>query len=231
MPMLEARGVSKVYETRGVETVALRGVDLSIEGGEFTALAGPSGSGKTTLLNLFGGLDAPTEGVVILDGDDLGSLTSSQLAEERLHKLGFVFQAYNLIPVFSARENVEFVMELQGVAPAERRRRAMAILEEVGLGDLADKRPLEMSGGQQQRVAVARAIVSQPRVVLADEPTANLDSKTAGTLLDLMEELNREHGVTFVFSTHDPMVIEKARRTVRLRDGAVVADERKAAAS
>jgi putative ABC transport system ATP-binding protein len=231
MSMLEARGVSKVYETRGVETVALRDVDLSIEGGEFTALAGPSGSGKTTLLNLFGGLDAPTEGVVVLDGDDLGALTSSQLAEERLRKLGFVFQAYNLIPVFSARENVEFVMELQGISPAERRRRAMAILEEVGLGDLADKRPLEMSGGQQQRVAVARAIVSQPRVVLADEPTANLDSKTAGTLLDLMEELNREHGVTFVFSTHDPMVIEKARRTVRLRDGTVVSDERKSAAS
>jgi len=231
MSMLEARGVSKVYEARGVETVALRNVDLSIESGEFTALAGPSGSGKTTLLNLFGGLDAPSEGVVVLDGDDLGSLTSSQLAEERLYKLGFVFQAYNLIPVFSARENVEFVMELQGVSPSERRRRAMAILEEVGLGDLADKRPMEMSGGQQQRVAVARAIVSQPRVVLADEPTANLDSKTAGTLLDLMEELNREHGVTFVFSTHDPMVIEKARRTVRLRDGAVVADERKTAAS
>jgi putative ABC transport system ATP-binding protein len=227
MSMLEAREVTKVYETRGVETVALRNVDLSIESGEFTALAGPSGSGKTTLLNLFGGLDAPTEGVVVLDGDDLGSLSSSQLAEERLQKLGFVFQAYNLIPVFSARENVEFVMELQGVSPSERRRRAMAILEEVGLGDLAEKRPLEMSGGQQQRVAVARAIVSQPRVVLADEPTANLDSKTAGTLLDLMEELNREHGVTFVFSTHDPMVIEKARRTVRLRDGAVVADERK----
>jgi putative ABC transport system ATP-binding protein len=227
MSMLEAREVTKVYETRGVETVALRNVDLSIESGEFTALAGPSGSGKTTLLNLFGGLDAPTEGVVVLDGDDLGSLSSSQLAEERLQKLGFVFQAYNLIPVFSARENVEFVMELQGVSPSERRRRAMAILEEVGLGDLAEKRPLEMSGGQQQRVAVARAIVSQPRVVLADEPTANLDSKTAGTLLDLMEQLNRQHGVTFVFSTHDPMVIEKARRTVRLRDGAVVADERK----
>jgi putative ABC transport system ATP-binding protein len=225
MSMLEARGVSKVYETRGVETVALRDVDLSIESGEFTALAGPSGSGKTTLLNLFGGLDAPTRGVVVLDGDDLGSLTSAQLAGERLRKLGFVFQAYNLIPVFSARENVEFVMELQGVPPAERRRRAMAILKEVGLDDLADKRPLEMSGGQQQRVAVARAIVSQPRVVLADEPTANLDSRTAGTLLDLMEELNREHGVTFLFSTHDPMVIEKARRTVRLRDGAVVADE------
>jgi putative ABC transport system ATP-binding protein len=225
MSMLEARGVSKVYETRGVETVALRDVDLSIESGEFTALAGPSGSGKTTLLNLFGGLDAPTRGVVVLDGDDLGSLTSAQLAGERLRKLGFVFQAYNLIPVFSARENVEFVMELQGVPPAERRRRAMAILKEVGLDDLADKRPLEMSGGQQQRVAVARAIVSQPRVVLADEPTANLDSRTAGTLLDLLEELNREHGVTFLFSTHDPMVIEKARRTVRLRDGAVVADE------
>jgi len=228
MSMLEARGVSKVYEPRGVETVALRNVDLSIESGEFTALAGPSGSGKTTLLNLFGGLDAPTEGVVVLDGDDLGSLTPSQLAEERLHKLGFVFQAYNLIPVFSARENVEFVMELQGVVASLRRERAGALLAEVGLEGLGDKRPLEMSGGQQQRVAVARAIASHPRIVLADEPTANLDSDTAGRLLELMLHLNEERGVTFLFSTHDPLVMDRARRSVRLKDGRIDADETRA---
>jgi len=227
--MLQARKLCKTYDTRGVETRALVDVDLEIESGEFTALAGPSGSGKTTLLNLFGALDLPTSGDVSLEGQSLAGLRPSELAELRLHKLGFVFQAYNLIPVLSARENVEFVMELQGVSPAERRARAEAVLAEVGLADLADKRPLEMSGGQQQRVAVARAIVSQPKVVLADEPTANLDSHTAANLLELMEEMNREHGVTFLFSTHDPMVIEKARRVVRLRDGAVVADERDAA--
>ncbi|MCP5056269.1 MAG: ABC transporter ATP-binding protein [bacterium] len=227
--MLEATDVSKVYETRGVETVALQGVNLSIGEGEFTALAGPSGSGKTTLLNLFGALDVPTRGVIRLEGQDLGALSSAELAHLRLQKLGFIFQAYNLIPVLSARENVEFVMELQGVHAAERQERAMAMLAEVGLGDMADKRPLEMSGGQQQRVAVARAIVSRPRVVLADEPTANLDSKTAETLLDLMQEMNQRHHVTFLFSTHDPLVIEKSRRTVRLRDGQVVDDERKAA--
>ena len=227
MAMLEARGVSKVYQTRGVETVALRHVDLSIESGEFTALAGPSGSGKTTLLNLFGGLDAPTEGVVVLDGDDLGSLSSAQLAEERLRKLGFVFQAYNLIPVFSARENVEFVMELQGISAAERRRRAMAILEEVGLGELADRRPMELSGGQQQRVGIARALVKGPTLVLADEPTANLDSVTATEIMALMQRLNQERGTTFVFSTHDPLVMDHATRLIRLRDGRVESDERR----
>jgi putative ABC transport system ATP-binding protein len=228
--MLEAKQVTKTYETRGVETHALRGVSLSIGEGEFTVLAGPSGSGKTTLLNLFGALDEPTSGEILLDGQNLGDLSSTELAELRLRKLGFVFQAYNLIPVFSARENVEFVMELQGVAPEERRRRALAMLHEVGLDGLEEKRPLEMSGGQQQRVAVARAIVSGPRVVLADEPTANLDSKTAGQLLDTMREMNHEHRVTFLFSSHDPMVIERADRVVRLRDGAVFADERRASA-
>jgi putative ABC transport system ATP-binding protein len=223
--VLEARGVTKVYETRGVETRALGGVDLRIEAGEFTALAGPSGSGKTTLLNMFGALDVPTSGQVLLEGEDLAGHSASDLARLRLEKLGFVFQAFNLIPVLSARENVEFVMELQGVGEAERRERALAILKEVGLEGLADKRPLEMSGGQQQRVAVARAIVSGPRVVLADEPTANLDSKTAENLLDLMVDMNRDHGITFLFSTHDPMVIAKARRRVRLHDGVVVADE------
>ncbi len=229
--MLEATDVTKVYDTRGVETRALDGVSLRVDAGEFTALAGPSGSGKTTLLNLFGALDAPTAGQLRLDDQQLDQLSSAQLARLRLQQLGFIFQAYNLIPVLSARENVEFVMELQGVPAAERRERALAVLHEVGLGEIADKRPLEMSGGQQQRVAVARAIVSNPRVVLADEPTANLDSKTAAALLDLMEEMNREHGVTFLFSTHDPMVIEKARRVVRLRDGRVVSDEQREAES
>jgi putative ABC transport system ATP-binding protein len=227
MPILEARDVTKTYDTRGVETPALRGVTLAIEPGEFSALAGPSGSGKTTLLNLFGALDVPTSGEVYLEGQALGGLPSSTLATLRLEKLGFVFQAYNLIPVLTARENVEFVMELQGVKPAERHARAEALLDEVGLADLGGKRPLEMSGGQQQRVAVARAIASRPRIVLADEPTANLDSKTAGQLLDLMHAMNREHGVTFLFSTHDPRVIAKASRVVRLVDGRIAEDERR----
>jgi putative ABC transport system ATP-binding protein len=229
MAILEARDVSKRYDVRGIETWALRGVSLAIEAGEFTVLAGPSGSGKTTLLNLFGALDAPSSGVVAIDGADLASLTRAELAALRLAKLGFVFQAFNLIPVFSARENVEFVMELQGVPAAERRERALAMLTEVGLEGLGDKRPLEMSGGQQQRVAVARAIVSRPSVVLADEPTANLDSQTATRLIETMERLNHERRVTFVFSTHDPQVIARAHRVVRLRDGQIVADERGAA--
>jgi putative ABC transport system ATP-binding protein len=228
VPILEARHLRKVYDTRSVQTLALDDVDLTIEQGEFTALAGPSGSGKTTLLNLFGALDSPTAGTVLLDGEDLSALSSSRLAELRLRKLGFVFQAYNLIPVLSARENVEFVMELQGVPAHQRGAKALALLAEVGLGELADKRPLEMSGGQQQRVAVARAIASEPRVVLADEPTANLDSETAGRLLDLMQQLNRERGITFLFSTHDPLVIDKARRTIRLRDGRIISDDHKA---
>jgi putative ABC transport system ATP-binding protein len=228
MATLEASNVSKRYAVRGIETWALRDVTLAIEPGEFTALAGPSGSGKTTLLNLFGALDVPSQGAIALDGVDLGTLGGSELAALRLAKLGFVFQSFNLIPVLSARENVEFVMELQGVAAGARRARALAMLAEVGREELAEKRPLEMSGGQQQRVAIARAIVSEPRVVLADEPTANLDSVTAARLIDLMERLNRERGVTFLFSTHDPQVIERARRVVRLRDGSVVADERDA---
>ncbi len=222
----EARGVRKVYDTRGVVTAALDGIDFRVQEGEFAALAGPSGSGKTTLLNMLGALDAPTEGKVFIDGEDLSRMSSGELSDLRLAKLGFVFQAYNLIPVFSARENVEFVMELQQVPAAERRERALAMLAEVGLEGLGDKRPLELSGGQQQRVAVARAIVGRPRMVLADEPTANLDSETAARLLELMGDLNREHGTTFLFSTHDPMVMEAARRLVRLRDGRIVDDSR-----
>jgi putative ABC transport system ATP-binding protein len=225
VPILEAEGLRKIYETRGVRTLALDGVDLALDEGEFAVLHGPSGCGKTTLLNLLGALDAPTEGTVRLEGRDLSELSAGELADLRLHKLGFVFQAYNLIPVLTARENVEFVMELQRIPATERRARAEAMLAEVGIGELADKRPLEMSGGQQQRVAVARAIVGRPRLVLADEPTANLDSHTASQLLDLMEALNREHGTTFLFSTHDPLVIGKARRRIRLLDGRVEADQ------
>jgi len=225
--LVELEGVHKHYDIRGVQTRAVDGVDLVIEDGEFAALAGPSGSGKTTLLNLIGALDIPDSGSVRIDGVELGSLSASERAELRLQQLGFVFQAYNLIPVLTARENVEFVMELQRVPTAERAARALALLEDVGLGGLGDKRPLEMSGGQQQRVAVARAIASHPRVVLADEPTANLDSTTAGQLLDLMEQLNRERRVTFLFSTHDPLVMERARRNVRLHDGKISQDETK----
>jgi putative ABC transport system ATP-binding protein len=228
--LLEAKGLKKVYDTRGVVTKALDGVDLEVEEGEFAALAGPSGSGKTTLLNLLGALDAPDEGTVRLDGEVYGELGAPELANLRLHKLGFVFQAYNLIPVFSALENIQFVLELQGTPPAARRERALEVLGQVGLEGLGEKRPLELSGGQQQRVAVARAIASRPRLVLADEPTANLDSKTARSLLDLMESLNCEHGVTFLFSTHDPIVMEVARRIVRMKDGRVSTDERKQAA-
>jgi putative ABC transport system ATP-binding protein len=221
----EAKGIRKIYDTRGVQTLALDGIDLTVHAGEFTALAGPSGSGKTTLLNILGALDAPTDGTVSIEGRDLARLSPAQLSDLRMHKLGFVFQAYNLIPVFTARENVEFVMELQEVSAGSRKQRALEVLEEVGLGGLGDKRPLEMSGGQQQRVAVARAIVARPTMVLADEPTANLDSETAARLLELMEQLNRNHGITFLFSTHDPAVMEAARRLVRLRDGRIVSDE------
>ena len=222
--ILQAVEVTKVYETRGVTTHALDGVSLQMDEGEFSAIAGPSGSGKTTLLNLLGALDTPTSGNVLLDGEELTTLDSAALAGLRLHKLGFVFQSYNLIPVLSACENVEFVMDLQGVEAGERKQRAREVLERVGLSGLEDKRPPEMSGGQQQRVAGARAIASRPRLVLADEPTANLDSDTAKRLLELMAELNQVEGITFLFSTHDPLVMEAAQRVVRLRDGRVVDD-------
>lgn len=226
MSILQTVAVEKIYSTRGVETHALSGIDLTIEAGEFTALAGPSGSGKTTLLNLLGALDIPTAGKVLLEGEDLADLKPAELSERRLHKLGFVFQAYNLIPVLSAAENVEFVLELQGVGVSSRRKRASELMERVGLAELANKRPLEMSGGQQQRIAVARAIASRPRIVLADEPTANLDSTTAKSLLDLMHELNQDEGITFLFSSHDPLVLEKAERKILLRDGVIEREER-----
>ncbi|MFP8873858.1 MAG: ABC transporter ATP-binding protein [Myxococcota bacterium] len=226
MSILRTIAVEKVYSTRGIETRALSGIDLTIEAGEFAALAGPSGSGKTTLLNLLGALDVPTAGQILLDEEDLADLKPAELSNRRLHKLGFVFQAYNLIPVLSAAENVEFVLELQGIGVSERRKRATELLERVGLADMAEKRPLEMSGGQQQRIAVARAIASRPRVVLADEPTANLDSTTAKSLLDLMHGLNQDEGITFLFSSHDPLVLDKAERRILLRDGRIDGEEK-----
>jgi len=225
--ILEAVEATKTYRTGSLETRALDAVSIAIEGGEFSALCGPSGSGKTTLLNLLGTLDRPTEGRILVDGEDTTEMGEAARAELRLRKLGFVFQSYNLVPVLSALENVEFVLLLQGVARAERRVRAMRFLDELGLGELAHKRPGEMSGGQQQRVAVARAIASEPEIVLADEPTANLDSKTAEDLLHLMLQMNQDRGVTFLFSTHDPRVMAHARRIVRLVDGRIASDERR----
>lgn len=221
MSSVRAEQVTKVYQQDGLAVEALRGIDLDIAEGEFLALVGPSGSGKSTLLNLIGGLDRPTAGCLTVAGENLGELSRRALAELRLRRIGFVFQEYNLIPVLSALENVEYVMLLQGMPDTERRARALAILAEVGLDGLEDRRPGELSGGQQQRVAVARAIVAEPALVLADEPTANLDSATGGALMDLMRRLNEERRVTFVFSTHDTMVMERARRLVRLKDGRI----------
>jgi len=197
-----------------------------VQKGEFLAIAGPSGSGKSTLLNLIGGLDEPTSGKVFLEDVDLSTLSKGKLAQMRLSKLGFVFQAYNLIPVLTAAENVEFVLMQQGIPEKKRREKTIKLLEELGIGEYADRRPNAMSGGQQQRVAVARSIASEPMLILADEPTANLDSETAGSLLDLMRNLNQTKGITFIFSTHDPMVMERAERLVRLKDGKIVGDER-----
>ena len=224
MAIVACTDVIKKYQQGKVEVSALRGVTLYIDRGEFVALAGPSGSGKTTLLNMIGGLDYADSGRIVVDGNDYATMTQGDLARLRLHKIGFVFQSYNLIPVLSALENVEYVMLLQGVAVRERRERARAILNEVGLGRLDDRRPAELSGGQQQRVAVARAIVAEPAIVLADEPTANLDSETGRGLLEMMLEMNETKQVTFIFSTHEEMVMDYARRLVRIKDGRVAAD-------
>ena len=227
MNIVECRNVKKIYRQGRMQTTALDGIDLDVEKGGFVALAGPSGSGKTTLLNIVGGLDSADEGTVLLDGNALEKMNESKLADLRLRKVGFVFQSYNLIPVLSALENVEFGMLLQGVPAKERGERARAILDDVGLADKYDRRPSELSGGQQQRVAVARAIVANPAIVLADEPTANLDSKTGNGLLELMREMNVSKNATFIFSTHDEMVMDYARRLVTIRDGRIVEDRRK----
>ena len=226
MALLTLQGVGKRYRQGELVVEALRGVDLTLEEGEFAALVGPSGSGKTTLLNIIGGLDTPSEGDARLNGTDLGRLKDRQLSEFRLHQLGFIFQAYNLVPVLSALENVELVMVLQGRPAAERRERALHYLELVGLSEVIGRRPSALSGGQQQRVAVARALAAGPRLVLADEPTANLDSENAGALLDIMHRLSHEEGTTFLFSTHDPRVVERAERIITLHDGRITDDRR-----
>ena len=224
--VLHLENTSRIY-VQGDQTVrALNQVTLSLGRGEFVAVAGPSGSGKTTLLNLAAGLDTPSSGRVILKGNDLSRMTRRQKARLRLEEVGFIFQAYNLIPVLSARENAEFVLLLRGMPREERERRVGRVLEQVGLRGLEKRRPAELSGGEQQRVAVARAIVAEPSLVLADEPTANLDSATAFALLDLMEQLNRENGTTFLFSTHDLRVMKRAHRLIKLLDGEVESDER-----
>jgi putative ABC transport system ATP-binding protein len=223
-PLIRFEQVTKVYRKGALETQALRSLDLSVQSGEFVALWGPSGSGKTTALNLVGALDVPTTGKVYIEGTDLGSLSRAQLSQLRRDRIGFVFQAYNLIPVLSAFENAEAVMALQGIPAAQRRERVMGLLKDVGLEGMEHRRPYELSGGQQQRVAIARAIAANPAVVLADEPTANVDSETAEKLLAIMAGLNRDRGVTFVFSTHDPRVMKYARRLVGLVDGKVATD-------
>jgi putative ABC transport system ATP-binding protein len=222
--IVDCAGVTKVYRQGSQEVHALRGLSLEVAAGEFTAICGPSGSGKTTLLNLIGALDRPTAGRIRLEGRDLGALGQRERSHLRRDRIGFVFQAYNLMPVLTASENAEMVLALQGVPPEERQARVQRVLEDVGLAGLDQRRPDELSGGQQQRVAIARAIVSNPAVVLADEPTANLDSENAAHLLDIMERQNRERCVTFLFSTHDLRVMERARRVVRVVDGRVEHD-------
>lgn len=225
MALVDIQDLTKDYVQGEMKTPALRGVELLVNEQEFSALVGPSGSGKTTLLNLIGGLDSPSSGNIFVNGNDLTRMSPGQLSAYRLHNIGFVFQAYNLIPVLSALENVEFVMVLQGRSGREYRERAMHYLERVHMADLAHRRPKALSGGQQQRVAVARALAAGPRLVLADEPTANLDSENALGLLQLMRELNQEEGTTFLFSTHDARIMERADRVVTLRDGRVDEDQ------
>jgi len=225
MKVIDIRNVHKIYDETKIAVRAVDGVSLSFAEAEFAAIVGPSGSGKTTLLNLIGGLDIPTSGEIIIDGTNLRTLKSSELIDFRLNNIGFVFQSYNLIPVLSAKENVEFIMSLQKWPKAERDLRTSELLEAIGLSDRIDSRPAQMSGGQQQRVAVARALASRPKFVLADEPTANLDSKSAATLLEIMEKLNHEEKITFIFSTHDSRVVKMAHRVITLEDGKVVSDD------
>ena len=222
---VKLKDVSKTYQTDGLEVHALQGIYLQIKTGEFLAIAGPSGSGKTTLLNIIGGLDQSDTGEVWIAGHNFQSLSRGQLARLRLQHIGFVFQSYNLIPVLTAKENAEFTLLLQGVPEPQRRAKIDQLFAEIGLAGLEERRPTQLSGGQQQRVAVARAMATEPALILADEPTANLDSATASALLDVMAQLNQTHGTTFIFSTHDPQVMDRAQRLIRLRDGQVVSDE------
>jgi putative ABC transport system ATP-binding protein len=226
MNVIEIKDLVKIYTNTAMEVRAVDNVNLTIEKGEFTAIVGPSGSGKTTLLNMIGGLDQATSGQILVDGIDIATLNAKQLVDFRLHNIGFVFQSYNLIPVLSASENVSFIMEMQGLDKATIQSRTAEILTEVGLGDRMESRPNQMSGGQQQRVAVARAMASRPKFIIADEPTANLDSKTTEKLLEIMQELNEKENITFLFSTHDQRVVNKARRIIVLEDGKIVKDEK-----
>lgn len=223
--VIEIKDLHKIYTETAVPVHAINGVNLEFQSGEFAAIVGPSGCGKTTLLNMLGGLDKPTEGEILIDNTEITDFSISKLTDLRLWNIGFVFQAYNLIPVLTAKENVEFIMQLQKVPKAKREVRSKELLESVGLGDRLDVRPGKLSGGQQQRVAVARALASKPKFILADEPTANLDSKSTETLLNIMEELNEKENITFIFSTHDKRVVDKARRIITLEDGRVVSDK------
>ncbi|MCK6604733.1 MAG: ABC transporter ATP-binding protein [Ignavibacteriaceae bacterium] len=225
MSIIKVTDLTKIYNKTRVPVYALNGVSLEFSEGEFTAIVGPSGCGKTTFLNMVGGLDKPSSGAVEISGTNLASLKPGQLTDFRLHNIGFIFQAYNLIPVLTTKENVEFILELQGVPAGEREKKILPLLESVGLSDKLNNRPNELSGGQQQRVAVARALASSPKFILADEPTANLDSKSADSLLDIMLKMNEELKVTFIFSTHDSRVMKKARRIITFEDGKVAGEE------
>jgi putative ABC transport system ATP-binding protein len=226
MEIIKTIKLTKIYNNNGMKVLAVNNVDLSINEGEFTAIVGPSGSGKTTLLNIIGGLDNITHGRVEISGTDISTLTENQLIDFRLQNIGFVFQAYNLIPVLTAKENVEFIMLLQGISEKERKLRSEELLRDVGLVDKLNVRPNQLSGGQQQRVAVARALASKPSFILADEPTANLDSSSTANLLDMMAEMNEKEKVTFLFSTHDQRVIDRAKRIITIEDGKIISDER-----
>lgn len=226
-PVIDTHNVYKIFNEKTIPVNAVNGVHIHIERGEFTALVGPSGSGKTTVLNMIGGLDNPSKGQVIINGKNITEMNSKQLIEFRLNNIGFVFQSYNLIPVLTAKENVEFIMLLQKRPKEEREKRTMELLRQVGIAEKANVRPSELSGGQQQRVAVARALASKPQFVLADEPTANLDSVSASNLLDIMEKLNHEENMTFLFSTHDQRVIDRAHRVITLQDGKIISDEKR----
>jgi putative ABC transport system ATP-binding protein len=222
--VIDAHNVSKIYNQETIPVYAVNNVHLHLQGAEFTALVGPSGSGKTTLLNLIGGLDKPDSGNIIINGIDITTLSANELIDFRLHNIGFVFQSFNLVPVLTAKENVEFIMQLQKTKRPEREKRVAALFKQIGMDDKINSRPSQLSGGQQQRVAVARALASRPQFVLADEPTANLDSKSATNLLDIMAKLNKEENITFLFSTHDQRVIERARRVITLVDGQIAGD-------
>ena len=222
--MIETEELKKIYKQGSLKVKAVDNVNLKISDGEFTAIVGPSGSGKTTLLNCIGGLDNPTSGKVIIDGELISSYSSDKMIKFRLNNIGFVFQSYNLIPVLTAKENIEMVMLMQGYNKQDMEKRSSDLLNEVGMGDMSKRRPAELSGGQQQRVAVARSLASKPRFILADEPTANLDSKSTAKLLDIMSRLNKQENITFIFSTHDQRVIDRARRVVTLEDGKIIKD-------